>query len=264
MPGLLASLPARQLIYFSYFFHRAVCLPTSTCSNRNQTIERSTFECCPGYQVRPADSPSHYEYIFKLYYTQVAVAPVGCPRGKHQTLLVNKVELTFCHCTCVVVGLNVLDCLEVLGLTEYLAVIDDSEFMQTLLNNTGFEFTLFAPTNAAFENMLEAVGGNPDLLVGHHLVEGVVKVSDLVYDQRFMSYFNTTLHSTTVVYGTRTLYQYNYQHAKDHSNSMITYTNVSHVLVLQLSSRVLQTSHSHVCNPCPKIHADPLKFMPIP
>lgn len=117
-----------------------------------------------------------------------------------------------------------------LGLTDFLAVINDSDLMQSLLNNTDFVFTLFAPTNAAFQAMLEpAEEINQDLLVGHHLVEGIVKVSDLVFDQRFMSFFNTTLHSTTVVYGDKTLYQYNYQHAKDHSNSMITYTNVSYL-----------------------------------
>ncbi len=60
---------------------RVVCQPTYTCSRRNQTIERSNFECCPGFQVRPAESSSHYEYMFLLYYTRARALPVGCPRG---------------------------------------------------------------------------------------------------------------------------------------------------------------------------------------
>lgn len=66
---------------------RVICQPTTTClTDRIQTFERSVFECCPGFQVRPANDPSHYEYLYRLYYTPIPQNPVGCPIGMPQQL----------------------------------------------------------------------------------------------------------------------------------------------------------------------------------
>lgn len=93
--GTITSSAASEFSHFpllflalltTMIFLRAICRPTRNCSNQNQTIERSRFECCPGFSTRPAQDRSHYEYMFRLYYSSIPVLPTGCPRGKHPDL----------------------------------------------------------------------------------------------------------------------------------------------------------------------------------
>ena len=79
----LCSVLSSQQFLYSYIWTlcRVLCQPTSTCTNMNQTFERSKFECCAGFQVRPATSPTHNDYITRFFNRVLPAVPVGCPRG---------------------------------------------------------------------------------------------------------------------------------------------------------------------------------------
>lgn len=116
----------------------------------------------------------------------------------------------------------------ILGLTEFNDFASTSDIFLMFLN-TSNKFTVFAPTNAAFEAMrreLEALDLN--IVVGHHIIGGrTLQESNLGFNLRFMTLSNTTLHSTTVVYGDRSLL-YNPQYSKHFNPSdLIRYTTVS-------------------------------------
>lgn len=119
----------------------------------------------------------------------------------------------------------------ILELTEFISYINESVFFPLFNESTDSEFTVFAPTNAAFEAQMGELASldiDPDTLVGHHLVPETVMEADLVFDKRFMTFSNTTLHSTTVVYADRSLYQYNPQYSQNnHPSALVRYTNVS-------------------------------------
>ncbi len=61
------------------------------------------------------------------------------------------------------------------------------------------EVTLFAPTNAAFED-IDLSSVDLDMLVGNHLVLGTVGEEKLVNNRMFVTLAGTHLHSTTVMY----------------------------------------------------------------
>lgn len=135
-----------------------------------------------------------------------------------------------------------MDCLVLLGLTEFVSIVNQSQFFPLMSGNDtsiSGEFTVFAPTNAAF-----AIG-NPDLvdlntLVGHHLIDGTVKESDLVFNKQFITLAGTTLHSTTVVFGDRSLYQYNPQYAQNnHQSALVRYSFVSISASLSLYNYII-------------------------
>lgn len=99
-------------------------------------------------------------------------------------------------------------CLELLGLTEFLALIRESDF----INQTDFgqtSSTLFAPTNAAIEAVRDELDQmDSTMIVGNHVVGRALKEDDLIFNQRFQTIVNLTIHSTEVVFGDRTLLQY--------------------------------------------------------
>lgn len=123
-----------------------------------------------------------------------------------------------------------MECLNILGLTDFIDTINQGGLLPLFNESSGLEFTLFAPTNEAFEAMGGQLPNNidVDLLVGHHVVVDIVEEEDLAQNQRFMTFANTTLHSTTVVFADRSLYQYNPSYSRNnHHSSLIRYTNVS-------------------------------------
>lgn len=125
-----------------------------------------------------------------------------------------------------------MECLSILELTEFIGLINSSSILSSFLNTSDdSEFTIFAPTNAAFEAMrseLDALGIDSDTLLGHHIIaDSDLKESDLGFNLRFMTLSNTTLHSNAVVYGDRTL-QYNPKYSNNyHHSNLIRYTTVS-------------------------------------
>lgn len=124
------------------------------------------------------------------------------------------------------VGDSVLDCLERLGLTETLALLEESDFANH--TNFGQMFTLFAPTNAAIEAVRDELDMmNSAVVVGNHIVGRALKEEDLTFNQRFQTLANLTIHSTTVVFGHRTLYNYNPHYGSNSQSNSIRYTTVS-------------------------------------
>lgn len=123
-----------------------------------------------------------------------------------------------------------MDCLELLNLTTFIGFVNESIFLPLIgSNSSDVEFTVFAPTNAAFDaiqDQLEDV--NITALIGNHILEGTVMESDLLFDKRFTTMNDLTVHSTTVVFGDRTLYVHNplYSQYNDPSN-LVRYTTVS-------------------------------------
>ena len=115
-------------------------------------------------------------------------------------------------------------------MTEFIAILDNSDFV----NQTDFGemFTLFVPTNAAIEainNELDLL--DPNMIVGNHVVGRALKETDLTFNQRFRTIVNLTIHSTTVVFGHQTLYNYNPQRSYNSPSNSVHYTNVSSFLV---------------------------------
>ncbi len=118
-----------------------------------------------------------------------------------------------------------LDCLNILNLTTFVDVFNQSDF-SPLLTIGHIEFTVFAPTNAAFEDVLNEMGEvDLNILAGNHLLAGTMKESDIVFNGRFLTLANMTLHSTTVVYADQRSCQTNSQN--NNPSSSIRYTNVS-------------------------------------
>lgn len=116
----------------------------------------------------------------------------------------------------------------ILGLTEFSDFVSMSDIFLMFLN-TSDGFTIFAPTNAAFEAMLDELEAlDLDVAVGHHIIDDrALRESQLGFNLRFMTLSNTTLHSTAVVYGDRTLL-YNPDYSKHfHPSRLIRYTTVS-------------------------------------
>ena len=70
-------------IHMDPLSYRLVCQPTSTCTNRNQTFNRTEFKCCEGFTTRPREQSKQYDYYQSLYYQfkPVQTLPEGCPRG---------------------------------------------------------------------------------------------------------------------------------------------------------------------------------------
>lgn len=118
-----------------------------------------------------------------------------------------------------------------MGLTEFINLARNSQFFSLLLNSS-IEFTLFAPSNQSFENFNSGISA--DVLVGHHIVDDEVKEANLGFDVRLMTLSDTVIHTTTVVYGDRTLV-FNPAYSKNHNPSnLIRYSTVSlaHFVVL--------------------------------
>lgn len=131
-------------------------------------------------------------------------------------------------CISLAVGDRILDCLERLQLTEFINLANQSALFSMVNNPNGSEFTVLAPTNEAFESMSDLVDSiDLETFVGHHLIGRSVTELDLEFDQRFQSLANTTLHSTTVVFGDRVLHKYSPGYFnKNNPGNLIRYTMV--------------------------------------
>ena len=143
-----------------------------------------------------------------------------------------------------------MECLIILQLTDFLDLVDNSDFMRLLTaNDTGTELTFFAPTNAAFDDLEATLNVDLNNLAGHHIVDGTLKESDFAFDMRFMTASNTTLHSTTVVYADRTL-MFNPGYSSNHPSNLIRYTTVSslHYTLIKVSCsfKLLPTHRYHL------------------
>ena len=125
------------------------------------------------------------------------------------------------------VGDTVLDCLEQLGLTEFLTLLNESDFTsQNILGQ--MPFTLFAPTNAAIEAVRDDINFlDPTMLVGNHIVGQALKQEELGFDRRFLTLSNLTIHSTTVVFGDLSLYRYSPNYRSSTLQPNIRYSVVS-------------------------------------
>ena len=131
-------------------------------------------------------------------------------------------------------GEDLLECLAILQLSGFVNFTSSSDLFSTFLNTSGdSQFTIFVPTNAAFEAMREELEDaetevSLDTLVGHHIIpDSELKESDLGFNLRFNTLANTTLHTAVVVYGDRTLV-YNPQYSnRYHSSNLVRYTTVS-------------------------------------
>jgi hypothetical protein len=128
-------------------------------------------------------------------------------------------------------GEDIFECLRTLQLTEFIDFLISSDTFAMLLNTSDdSQFTIFAPTNAAFEAMrseLEASQIPLDTLAGHYIIpDSRLMESDLGFNMRFNTLSNTTLHTTVVQYADRTL-QYNPSYSTSHHSNLIRYTNVS-------------------------------------
>lgn len=128
-------------------------------------------------------------------------------------------------------GEDILECLSILELTEFINFVNSSDIFPMFLNSSDSdEFTIFAPTNAAFEAMrreLEASGVSLDTLVGHYIVpDSTLKESDLGFNLVFMTLSDTNLHTAVVVYGDRTLL-YNPRYTNNnHYSNLVRHTKV--------------------------------------
>ena len=125
-------------------------------------------------------------------------------------------------------GESVMECLIRLNLTEFIDYVVLSDLLPIFVNvnESGLELTVFVPTNAAFEAVRgELDDVDPDVLVRNHIVEGTIDESDLVFDQRFQTLQNTSLHSTTVVFADQSYLQYNQHYSS--RNRGIRYIHVS-------------------------------------
>ena len=113
--------------------------------------------------------------------------------------------------------------------------MNESSFFPLFNESSDNEFTVFAPTDAAFaaqRDEFEDIDSDTlidaDTLVGHHIIDEKLRDIDLVFDKRFQTLSNTTVHTTTVVFADRSLYQFNPQYSSNnHPSSLIRYTNVS-------------------------------------
>lgn len=95
-----------------------------------------------------------------------------------------------------------------MGLTHFVSLVTESEYFD-LLNATGDplrEYTIFAPTDKAFEEAGD-LDADLNVVVGNHIYDGTVKESDLHFNRRFNTLANTTIHSTTVVFGDHYAFQ---------------------------------------------------------
>ena len=110
-------------------------------------------------------------------------------------------SLFMCVYTTAAIGDTLLECLELqTDTSQFLNFIPMTTFLQ-LLNTSGAEITVFAPTNDAFAAMASEVAlVPPNLLVGNHLVNGTVQFTDLVSGEVFPTLAGTQLHSTTISY----------------------------------------------------------------
>jgi len=85
------------------------------------------------------------------------------------------------------------------NLTTFLDFVENSVYRDLLFNmSTGV--TVLAPTNEAFDLvdplLLENV--DIDMLVGNHIINGLISESDFTHNRRFTSLSNLTLHSTLI------------------------------------------------------------------
>ena len=82
-------------------------------------------------------------------------------------------------------GDSLLECLEIQGLSEFISYLNNTPYL-SLLNSTGAPLTVFAPSNAAFEQAHSLVFLSPtnpniniSMLVGNHLVRGNITKASL-------------------------------------------------------------------------------------
>ena len=100
---------------------------------------------------------------------------------------------------------TLLECLEIQGLNTFTTMVLVSDFIG-LLNTTGSEVTVFAPTDEAFaeqiievtEALINAPGGTADELVGFHLVNGTVNFTKILTRMRYDNLAGSLLHGATV------------------------------------------------------------------
>ena len=83
-------------------------------------------------------------------------------------------------------GDTLLECLQIQGLDEFISYLNQTNYFD-LLNTSGSQLTVFAPTNAAFQQA-RAMGlifrptdtfVNVSMLVGNHIVQGNITHRDL-------------------------------------------------------------------------------------
>lgn len=100
---------------------------------------------------------------------------------------------------------------------------NSSSFLD-LLNTTGVKVTVFAPTNAAFDSVLDQlVGVNPNMLIGNHIVNGTVQEDQIRFETRFETRAGTILHGTTVVFYEYSYFTYPYSYTQTRIVSRLIY-----------------------------------------
>ena len=100
---------------------------------------------------------------------------------------------------------TLLECLELHGLNTFTTMVLLSRF-DTLLNTTGSQVTVFAPTDEAFERQIvevtEALSNAPDgtanELIGFHIVNRTVNFTKILTRMRYDNLAGSLLHGATV------------------------------------------------------------------
>ena len=85
------------------------------------------------------------------------------------------------------------------NLTSFLTLAQMSQYRDLIhSNNSGV--TVLAPTNAAFELVDPAMllAADVDMLIGNHIIEGLVPASQFTHNRRFTSLDGLILHSTLI------------------------------------------------------------------
>ena len=115
-------------------------------------------------------------------------------------------------------------------MTRFLEFVEQSSY-RDLINSNNSGVTVFAPTNEAFNlvdpDLLSMT--DIDMLVGNHIITGIVSESDLQHRTRIMNVIGLALHSTLIHFPDYSVITYQAS-SKHSSNSEVRFREVSLLL----------------------------------
>ncbi len=124
-------------------------------------------------------------------------------------------------------------------MTRFLDFVEMSSY-RDLLNSNNSGVTVLAPTNEAFtlidpQLLLTA---DIDMLVGNHIITGLLSESDFQHSTRVMTVLNLTLHSTLINFPDYSIITYHPQYSSSNEVDFRQVRSCIHVLITLFSTFV--------------------------